>query len=148
MEQRQLINEIQIDILDEAPQEQDHLFKLLVIGDSGVGKTQLMNRIMNLQFQGQHQPTIGVEFGSFAFLADNQVIKLQVWDTAGQKSFKSVTRVFYKGSNIIFLLYDITNKASFEDLPQYLQDIKSQADKNVRIYLIGNKADQESQRQI
>merc|ERR1719507_1244680 len=97
MEQSQVeqIKQIPFEVLaDRTLPTQDHLFKLIVIGDTGVGKSCLMKRVMDNEFKEEHQVTIGVEFGSYGLKIDNKIIKLQIWDTAGQESFKSVTRIF------------------------------------------------------
>ena len=92
------------------------MFKLIIIGDTGVGKSCLMRRVMDNEFKVEHQVTIGVEFGSFVFKVDERVIKLQIWDTAGQESFRSVTRIFYRGTDCVFLTYDITRNETFLSL--------------------------------
>ena len=120
---------------DKALSTQDHLFKLIIIGDTGVGKSCLMKRVMDNEFKQEHQVTIGVEFGSFGLKINNQVIKLQIWDTvskslvinsfeqAGQESFRSVTRIFYRGAHCVFLTYDITRDETFANLIEWLKEI-------------------------
>ena len=92
--------------------------------------------------------TIGVEFGSFGLQVDGKVIKLQIWDTAGQESFKSVTRIFYRGAHCVFLTYDVTREETFANLGDWLKEIKQHASEDVRVYLIGNKAEMEEQREV
>ena len=108
---------------DKALSTQYHLFKLIIIGDTGVGKSCLMKRVMDNEFKQEHQVTIGVEFGSFGLKINNQVIKLQIWDTAGQESFRSVTRIFYRGAHCVFLTYDITRDETFANLVDWLKEI-------------------------
>ena len=96
-----------------AQEEHDHMFKLIIIGSTGVGKSCLMRRVMNDDFKSEHQVTIGVEFGSYGIRVDNKMLKMQIWDTAGQESYKSVTRVFYRGAHFVFLTYDITRDETF-----------------------------------
>jgi small GTP-binding protein len=105
-------------------QEHDHMFKLIIIGDTGVGKSCLMKRVMDDEFRQEHQVTIGVEFGSYGVRIDGKIIKLQIWDTAGQESFKSVTRIFYRGANCVFLTYDLTRDETFVSLGEWLKDVK------------------------
>ena len=105
-------------------QEHDHMFKLIIIGDTGVGKSCLMKRVMDEEFRQEHQVTIGVEFGSYGVRIDGKIIKLQIWDTAGQESFKSVTRIFYRGANCVFLTYDLTRDETFVSLGEWLKDVK------------------------
>ena len=121
----------------------DMTYKLIIIGDSAVGKSCLMSRVMDEEFKIEHQVTIGVEFGSFCIKLDEKVVKLQIWDTAGQESFRSVTRVFYKGSNVVFLCFDLTREDTFNNLGTWLGDIRTHAEADVLVYLIGSKADLE-----
>ena len=100
------------------------MFKLIIIGDTGVGKSCLMKRVMDDEFRQEHQVTIGVEFGSYGVRIDGKIIKLQIWDTAGQESFKSVTRIFYRGANCVFLTYDLTRDETFVSLGEWLKDVK------------------------
>ena len=88
--------------------QQDYLFKLIVIGDSGIGKSCLMHRMCHNEFTEDHEVTVGVEFGSLLVRMQGVNFKLQIWDTAGQESFRSITRIFYRGAHIVFLCYDIT----------------------------------------
>ena len=92
--------------------------------------------------------TIGVEFGSFGLKVDEKIIKLQIWDTAGQESFKSVTRIFYRGAHCVFLTYDVTREETFANLSDWLNEIRQHASEDVRIYLIGNKSEMEDQREV
>ena len=135
-------------VADRALTTQDHLFKLIIIGDTGVGKSCLMKRIMDNEFKQEHQVTIGVEFGSFGLKIDGKIIKLQIWDTAGQESFKSVTRIFYRGAHCVFLTYDVTREDTFVNLSQWLSEVKQHATEDVRVYMVGNKGDIEDQREV
>lgn len=135
-------------IADKSLATQDHLFKLIIIGDTGVGKSCLMKRVMDNEFKAEHQVTIGVEFGSFGLKVDGKVLKLQIWDTAGQESFKSVTRIFYRGAHCVFLTYDVTREETFVNLLDWLKEIKQHASEDVRVYLIGNKSEMEDQREV
>ena len=107
-----------------------------------------MKRVMDNEFKAEHQVTIGVEFGSFGLKVDGKVIKLQIWDTAGQESFKSVTRIFYRGAHCVFLTYDVTREETFVNLLEWLKEIKQHASEDVRVYLIGNKSEMEEQREV
>lgn len=104
-------------------QEHDHMFKLIIIGDTGVGKSCLMKRVMSNEFMSEHKVTIGVEFGSYGIKMDNKVVKMQIWDTAGQESYKSVTRIFYRGAHIVFLTYDMTRAETFNNLKEWHNEI-------------------------
>lgn len=94
-------------------QQQDYLFKLIIIGDSAVGKSCLLHRLTTNEFMEDHEVTVGVEFGTLLVRIQEQIFKLQIWDTAGQESFKSITKIFYRGAHCIFLTYDITRLESF-----------------------------------
>ena len=107
-----------------------------------------MKRVMDNEFKVEHQVTIGVEFGSFGLQVDGKVIKLQIWDTAGQESFKSVTRIFYRGAHCVFLTYDVTREETIANLSDWLKEIKQHASEDVRVYLIGNKSEMEEQREV
>ena len=135
-------------LADRTLTTQDRLFKLIIIGDTGVGKSCLMKRIMDNEFKQEHQVTIGVEFGSFGLKVDGKIIKLQIWDTAGQESFKSVTRIFYRGAHCVFLTYDVTREDTFVNLSQWLSEVKQHATEDVRVYMVGNKGDLEDQREV
>ena len=101
------------------------LFKVIIIGDSAVGKSCLMNRVTRNEFVLDHEVTVGVEFGSLMINLEQQIFKLQIWDTAGQESFKSITRIFYKGAHCVILTYDITNRATFENLENWNAEVES-----------------------
>ena len=122
-------------------EEHDHMYKLIIIGSTGVGKSCLMKRVMNDEFFNEHQVTIGVEFGSFGIKIDGKVLKMQIWDTAGQESYKSVTRVFYRGAHFVFLTYDITRDETFNDMVDWHSEVKQHASEDVRVYLVGNKSE-------
>ena len=104
---------------------------------------------MDDDFKLEHQVTIGVEFGSFIVKLDQKVTKLQIWDTAGQESFRSITRIFYRGAHIVFLCYDITRQETFNNVQQWLGEIKAHASPEILVYLIGNKCDcEDSEREV
>lgn len=119
----------------------DYLFKFIIIGDSNVGKSCLLLRFTEEKFKSEHEPTLGVEFGSKHVKIMDQLIKIQIWDTAGQESFKSITRSYYKGSIAALLVYDITKKDSFDNIVKWLQEVKTHSHEKVEIALIGNKCD-------
>ena len=107
-----------------------------------------MKRIMDNEFKSEHQVTIGVEFGSFGLKIKDKIVKLQIWDTAGQESFKSVTRIFYKGAHCVFLTYDVTREETFVNLNQWLSEVRQHANEDVRVYMVGNKSELEDQREV
>ena len=126
----------------------EYLFKILLIGNSNVGKSSLFLRFVDEIWKENFVPTIGVDFKIKSIKIDNKTIKLQIWDTAGQERFKSILSSYYKGANGILLLYDITNINSFKSLSNWLIDIEKNSSKNVKKILIGNKCDLNELRKI
>ena len=138
--------------------EYDYLFKILLIGNSGVGKSSLLFRFSENIWEKEFIPTIGVDFVSNINIikkqklksieVDGKKVKLQIWDTAGQERFKNIQASYYKGANGILVVYDITNKESFEHVNSWLIEIEKNGNKNVFKILIGNKNDLEEQRAV
>ncbi|KAK8854287.1 Ras- protein Rab-4A [Tritrichomonas musculus] len=118
----------------------DYSVKTVVVGDSGVGKTCILFRFVRDCFQEDTPSTLGVEFMSKIIETKKQRIELQLWDTAGQELFRAVTRGYYRGSIGAFIVYDITNRDSYDDVPRWLTDVKS-SDRDIVCVLIGNKSD-------
>lgn len=122
----------------------DHLFKLVIIGNSGVGKSSLLLRFSDDQFNESYLTTIGVDFRFRTQQIDNRQVKLQIWDTAGQERFRTITSAYYKGADGIVIVYDVTSETSFTEIEKFwLSEVESYAEKNVEILLIGNKSDLE-----
>ncbi len=128
--------------------QQDFLFKLIVIGDSGIGKSCLMHRMCHNEFTEDHEVTVGVEFGSLLVKMQGVAFKLQIWDTAGQESFQSITKIFYRGAHAVLLTYDLTSMDSFMNLNHWFQEIKNQSEANALIFLVANKKDMENEREV
>lgn len=126
----------------------NYLFKYIIIGDSAVGKSNLLLRYTHNKFNDDYQATIGVEFGAKNLSIKNKVYRVQVWDTAGQENFRSITRAYYKNSVCAFIVYDITRKESFEHVQNWVEDCKSQTPKTVLLVLVGNKTDLEMERKV
>ncbi|XP_041346671.1 LOW QUALITY PROTEIN: ras-related protein Rab-2-like, partial [Gigantopelta aegis] len=125
-----------------------YLFKYIIIGDTGVGKSCLLLQFTDKRFQPVHDLTIGVEFGARMINIDGKQIKLQIWDTAGQESFRSITRSYYRGSAGALLVYDITRRDTFEHLTSWLDDARQHSSSNMVIMLIGNKSDLDAKREV
>lgn len=123
--------------------EYNYLFKYIIVGDAGVGKSCLLLQFTDKRFRAEHDMTIGVEFGHRVIDIEDQRIKLQIWDTAGQEAFRSITRAYYRGATGALLVYDISRRSSFEHLAQWLLDARQNAQPNMVIILIGNKSDLE-----
>ena len=134
----------------EGPQVQhDALFKVIIVGDTGVGKTCILQRLIKQQFEEEHNVTIGVEFGNFGMVMREQThVKLQIWDTAGQESFRSITRLFYKDSDAVFVCFDMTSRKSFESLESWTVEVNNNTSSNLVRYLVGNFADLPDERQV
>ncbi|CDW89880.1 rab gtpase 2b [Stylonychia lemnae] len=130
------------------PLQQDYTFKLIVIGNSGVGKSCIMTRFLRNEFRDDHEVTLGVEFGSLFIKMEETLFKMQIWDTAGQESFQSITKTFYRGAHAILLTYSIASKQSFENLDYWYNEIKSQSEADALIILIGNQSDREEAREV
>ena len=120
-----------------------YLFKYIIIGDPTVGKSCLLLQFLEGKFKLDSETTIGVEFGSKIIDLDDKKIKLQIWDTAGQEVFKSITRSYYRGSIAAILVYDITNRQSFNNLNKWMEETKTYSNEKLTILLIGNKSDLE-----
>ena len=131
-------------------EEEDYemMVKIILIGDSAVGKTNIMSKYLRGQFQENSKATVGVEFGSKLFKIDNHNIKAQIWDTAGQEKYKSITGAYYKGSKGAFVVYDITRKETFDATDRWINDLKISSDPKINIILIGNKSDLEDKRDV
>ena len=124
------------------------MFKVVLVGDQFVGKTNIMSKYLKNEFHEDSKATVGVEFGSKQFNIDGHNIKAQIWDTAGQERYKAITSAYYKGAKGAFVVYDITNKNSFESIEKWINDLKGAADKDLTIIVVGNKCDLEEKRQV
>ena len=131
-----------------AKKSYDVLFKLLLIGDSGVGKTCILFRFSDNQFNNTFISTIGIDFKIKTIELRGKKIKLQIWDTAGQERFHTITTSYYRGAMGIMLVYDITNAKSFDNIAKWLRNITEHANEDVEKMILGNKCDMESERII
>ena len=126
----------------------DFLFKLILIGDSSVGKSNILLKYLKGEFDQNSRATVGVEFGTKNIKIKNKKIKIQIWDTAGQERYRSITSAYYKGAKGAFIVYDITRKLTFDNIDKWITDLKTNGDKNISIILIGNKSDLEDKREV
>ncbi|CAN1794109.1 Ras-related protein RABA3 [Linum perenne] len=124
-----------------APDRIDYVFKVVVIGDSAVGKTQLLSRFTKNEFCLDSKATIGVEFQTRTVSIKGKVIKAQIWDTAGQERYRAVTSAYYRGALGAMLVYDITKRPTFDHVARWVEELRAHADSSIVIMLIGNKAD-------
>ncbi|EFA83924.1 Rab GTPase [Heterostelium album PN500] len=126
----------------------EYIFKYIIIGDMGVGKSCLLHQFTENKFVPDNPHTIGVEFGTRIVDVNNKKIKLQIWDTAGQERFRAVTRSYYRGAAGALLVYDITRRITYNHLTNWLTDARNLTNPNTIIMLIGNKKDLEGQRDV
>ncbi len=131
-----------------AKKSYDHLFKLLLIGDSGVGKTCILFRFSDDAFNSTFISTIGIDFKIKTVELRGKKIKLQIWDTAGQERFHTITTSYYRGAMGIMLVYDVTNPKSFDNIAKWLRNIQEHANEDVEKMILGNKCDMEDKRMI
>ncbi|CAL9759820.1 unnamed protein product [Musa acuminata subsp. burmannicoides] len=132
----------------EFNQKIDYVFKVVLIGDSAVGKSQLLARFSRNEFSVDSKATIGVEFQTRTLTIDSKTIKAQIWDTAGQERYRAVTSAYYRGAVGAMLVYDITKRQSFDHVARWLEELRGHADRNIVIMLIGNKSDLGSLRAV
>jgi len=128
--------------------EYDYLFKLLLIGDSGVGKSCLLLRFADDTYTESYISTIGVDFKIRTVELEGKTIKLQIWDTAGQERFRTITSSYYRGAHGIIVVYDVTDPESFNNVKQWLHEIDRYANENVNKLLVGNKSDLTAKKQV
>lgn len=126
----------------------DYVFKIVVIGDSAVGKSQLLSRFSKNEFRTDNRATVGVEFQTKTILIDNKLVKAQIWDTAGQERYRAITTAYFRGALGALIVYDVTSTSSFESVPRWLDQLRAHADPNAVIMLAGNKCDLESMRAV
>ena len=122
--------------------------KFIIVGDSSVGKSNILLRFSRNVFDHGHQATLGIEFANKHLIYNNTDYLIQIWDTAGQENFRSVTRAYYKASAVAMVVYDITKEETFEHIQAWLKDCKELAPRTVLLVLVGNKSDLEDQRVI
>ncbi|KAH9717681.1 ras-related protein RABA3 [Citrus sinensis] len=123
------------------PDKIDYVFKVVVIGDSAVGKSQILSRFTKNEFCFDSKSTIGVEFQTRTVTINSKIIKAQIWDTAGQERYRAVTSAYYRGALGAVVVYDITKRQSFDHVARGVEELRAHADSSIRIILIGNKSD-------
>jgi Ras-related protein Rab-1A len=131
-----------------ATSEYDFVFKVLLVGNSSVGKSSLLLRFADKVFHEAFLPTIGVDFKIRTVDHEGSIVKLQMWDTAGQEKFRTITAAYFKGAQGIILVFDICDKKSFEDIQHWMTEVDRHSMRNPIKILVGNKSDREGQRQV
>ncbi len=128
--------------------EYDYLFKLVIIGDSGIGKSCLLHRFADDIYTEAYISTIGVDFKIRTLEIDGRTCKMQIWDTAGQERFRTITSSYYRGAHGIVIVYDITNRESFTNLEMWLNEVRNYSSSQVQLILVGTKTDLADKRQV
>ncbi|URE44422.1 ras-related protein [Musa troglodytarum] len=131
-----------------AEEEYDYLFKVVLIGDSGVGKSNILSRFTRNEFWLESKSTLGVEFATRTVQVEGRIIKAQIWDTAGQERYRAITSAYYRGALGAILVYDVTKPTTFENVSRWLRELRDHADSNIVVMLIGNKTDLEHLRAV
>lgn len=119
----------------------DYIWKVVLVGDSGVGKTNLLSRFTRNEFNAESKSTIGVEFATRNVNIKGKMVRAQIWDTAGQERYRAITSVYYRGAVGALVVYDLTKPQTFHNLDKWLQELREHAESTVRIMLVGNKTD-------
>ncbi|XP_057437157.1 ras-related protein RABA5c-like [Lotus japonicus] len=127
---------------------EEYLFKIVLIGDSAVGKSNLLSRFARNEFDSNSKATIGVEFQTQMVEIDGKEVKAQIWDTAGQERFRAVTSAYYRGAVGALVVYDITRRGTFENIKRWIEELDTQNDSTIARMLVGNKCDLENIREV
>ncbi len=138
----------EIEVLSPEYSFSDLNFKIIVIGDSGVGKSCLTIQAIQDKFEELYRATVGFEFLSFNVRINKVVIKLQIWDTCGQEVYKSLISGIYRNSSLAIILYSVTNRNTFQHIDTWIKELSQNSTKNIKIILVGNKSDLEKERKI
>ena len=138
----------EIEVLSPEYSFSDLNFKIIVIGDSGVGKSCLTIQAIQDKFEELYRATVGFEFLSFNLRINKVVIKLQIWDTCGQEVYKSLISGIYRNSSLAIILYSVTNRNTFQHIDTWIKELSQNSTKNIKIILVGNKSDLEKERKI
>eukprot|EP01098_Paradermamoeba_levis_P012729 TRINITY_DN562_c0_g2_i1.p1 TRINITY_DN562_c0_g2~~TRINITY_DN562_c0_g2_i1.p1 ORF type:complete len:267 (-),score=103.21 TRINITY_DN562_c0_g2_i1:214-906(-) len=126
---------------NKEPEEYDYLFKVVLIGDSTVGKSNLLSRFTRNEFNLESKTTIGVEFATRTITHEGKSIKAQIWDTAGQERYRAITSAYYRGALGAVIVYDITKQPTFDNIEKWMGELKDHADTSIVIMIVGNKID-------
>ena len=134
-------DEIKIEEVTSDELREDYKLKVVIVGDSGVGKSNLIKRFTTNEFNENSKATVGVEFLSKSYKINDKIFKIEMWDTAGQERYKSITAAYYKGAKGALLVYDTTSAQSFENIDKWLSEIKEKTNKDIKLIIVGNKID-------
>ena len=142
------MSDLNCQILSDESPTFDLSFKIIVVGDQGVGKSCLAIKASRNYFEDFYSPTVGFEFVSFNVRVQDKIIKLQIWDTCGQEVYRSLISSFFRSASLAIVVYSIDTEDSFNNIEKWLNDIKTQSNPDIKIFLIGNKADLEDKRRL
>lgn len=145
---KEILTDYQYEIIDQENEKYDITFKLIIIGDSGVGKSCLTEQAVHNKFQDNYILTIGFEFFSFIVKINDKVIKLQIWDTCGQELYHSLITNFYRNATLAIMVYSINSKDSFDHIEKWLKELKEHSSPDAKVLIVGNKTDLESEREV
>ena len=134
--------------MSENEEHYDVIYKVVLVGDSGVGKTNILLRSLNKEFNQNTKATVGVEFGDINITIDNKIVKGQIWDTAGQERYRAITSAYYRGAHGALIVYDVTQRDTFDSIDKWISDLRSNTDERLVITIIGNKIDLVDKRQV
>ena len=142
------MSDLNCQILSDDSPSFDLSFKIIIVGDQGVGKSCLAIKASRNYFEDYYSPTVGFEFVSFNVRVQDKIIKLQIWDTCGQEVYRSLISSFFRSASLAIVVYSIDTEDSFNNIEKWLNDIKTQSNPDIKIFLIGNKADLEDKRRL
>ena len=134
--------------MEEEESSYELLYKVIIVGDTAVGKSNILSRYVKDEFSSSSKSTVGVELGIKFLKIKNTKTKIQIWDTAGQERYRAITSSYFKGSNGCFIVYDITNEASFNNIENWYEQIQKETSQDIPILLVGNKCDLEEERKV
>ena len=145
-----MINDEKITIEEVVSKEanEDFKIKIVVIGDSGVGKTNLIRRFITDTFSNNSKATVGVEFTSKSYKINKHIFKIELWDTAGEERYKSITSVYYKGAKGALIVYDVTSQISFDNIGKWIMEIRDKTSIDITLMIVGNKIDLNQYREV
>ena len=141
-------DKLKVEVLPDDYAQYNISFKMIVIGDAGVGKSCLTKKAAKGYFEEVYSATVGFEYLTFNVKINDKIIKLQIWDTCGQELYRSLVKGFYRNSSIVAMVYAINNKESFRHINSWLKEVKLQSNPDVKVILIGNKSDLEEERLV
>ena len=148
MSSKELKFDFDYEILPETNNKYDLTFKIIIIGDSGVGKSCLTQMATKNNFESNYQTTIGFEFFVLNIKIGEKIIKLQIWDTCGQEIYRSLISNFYRNSSLAIMVYSVTDRKSFENLDLWYKELRTNSTSQINVFLIGNKIDLEEEREV